>query len=112
MYFFPRQHSVITDHVERCQTCPYFKGHTSEPAPILSYDIANVVTTHRGNKYILACVDNFSRYTELIPLPDKKAETIAKAFAEHIILKHDTPTHTHTHTDTDTHTHRHTHTPC
>ena len=104
MYFFPRQHSVISDHIKRCQTCPYFKGHTSEPAPILSYDIANepfqrvsmdilsgFVTTHRGNKYILACVDNFSRYTELIPLPDKKAETIAKAFTEHIILKHDTP---------------------
>ena len=104
MYYFPRQQGIISDHIKRCQTCPYFKGHTSAPAPILSYDIASepfhrvsmdilsgFVTTHKGNRYILACVDNFSRYTELIPLPDKKAETIAKAFTEHVILKHNTP---------------------
>ena len=103
-YYFPKQHSLITEHIKACQLCPYFKGHTSDPAPILSYDIverpfqrvsmdllSGFVTSEKGNKCLLVCIDNFTRYTELVPLPDKSAETVAKAFNESIICRHDSP---------------------
>lgn len=40
-----------------------------------------------GNKYILSIIDNFSRYLEMIPLPNQKAETIASAFVRRWILR-------------------------
>ena len=33
-----------------------------------------------GNKYILVFVDAFTRYAKFVPVPDKSAETVAKAF--------------------------------
>ena len=103
-YFFPKQAKLISEHIKACQLCPYYKGHTHDPAPILSYDIpdypfqrvsmdllSGFVTSQNGNKSLLVCIDNFSRFTEIIPVPNKSADTIAKAFTEHIILRHDTP---------------------
>ena len=44
-----------------------------------------------GNKYILVITDSFSKYTELAAIPNKTAETVAKAFFESWICRHGVP---------------------
>ena len=53
--------------------------------------LSGFLPSNKGNKCLLVCIDNFSRYTEIVPLPDKSADTVAKAFNEHFICRHDTP---------------------
>lgn len=48
-------------------------------------------TSYTGNKYILTYQDYLTRYVEAIPLPDQKAETVAKAFVTEIICRHGAP---------------------
>jgi hypothetical protein len=47
--------------------------------------------TENGYKYILTCVDFLTRYPECIPIPDIKADTVARAFVENIIVRHGAP---------------------
>ena len=44
-----------------------------------------------GNKYILVFVDNFTKWVELVPLPNQLASTVCAAFCEHIICRHGVP---------------------
>ncbi|KAG5873048.1 hypothetical protein JTB14_010531 [Gonioctena quinquepunctata] len=65
---------------------------TQEPWEFTSMDIVGpLVTSMNGNRYLLTFQDYFTKYTEVIPLPDQKADTIARAFVEQIIVRHGTP---------------------
>ena len=46
-----------------------------------------LVTTTRGNRYVLVMVDCFSRWTEACPLPDKTAQSVADAFFNQIVCR-------------------------
>ena len=37
-------------------------------------------TSSSGKKYICVITDAFTKYTEIVPMEDKSAETVAKAF--------------------------------
>ena len=43
------------------------------------------VTSTKGNRYVLVMVDCFSRWTEVCPLPDKTALSVADAFFPNIV---------------------------
>ncbi|XP_074040987.1 tropomodulin isoform X2 [Leptinotarsa decemlineata] len=65
---------------------------TREPWELTSMDIVGpLVTSMNGNRYLLTFQDYFTKYPEAIPIPDRKAETIARIFVEHIIVRHGTP---------------------
>ncbi|KAG5868291.1 hypothetical protein JTB14_023318 [Gonioctena quinquepunctata] len=65
---------------------------TQEPWELTSMDIVGpLVTSMNGNRYLLTFQDYFTKYPEVIPLPDQKADTIARAFVEQIIVRHGTP---------------------
>ena len=51
-------------------------------------DLVGPLTPSRGYKYILTITDAFTRYTELIAIPDKKTTTIAKELLDQWILRH------------------------
>ena len=53
-------------------------GHRWERVAMDLLDM--LVTTARGNRYVLVMVDCFSRWTEACPLPDKTAHSVADAF--------------------------------
>ena len=53
-------------------------GHRWERVAMDLLDMS--VSTTRGNRYVLAMVDCFSRWTEACPLPDKTAHSVADAF--------------------------------
>ena len=41
-----------------------------------------------GNQYVMVIIDCFSRWLILVPIPDKKATTIADALFKHVIIAH------------------------
>ena len=44
-----------------------------------------------GNKYILTCQDDLSKFLVAIPIPQQDAETVAREFVLNIILKFGAP---------------------
>ena len=42
----------------------------------------------KGNRYALTVICMFTGYTFCIPLPDKKAQTVLKAYMDHVYCKH------------------------
>ena len=49
------------------------------------------VTSAKGNRYVLVMVDCFSRWTEVCPLPDKTALSVADAFFQYIVCRFGMP---------------------
>ena len=43
-------------------------------------DLMGPLTPSRGYKYILTITDAFTRYTELVAIPDQKTTTVAKEY--------------------------------
>ena len=43
------------------------------------------------NNYILTCIDTLSRWVEAIPIPDRSADTVAKAIFEQVFCRHAFP---------------------
>lgn len=85
------------DVIKYCQECPSYNQRKTSPyfrkvplqhfSPVLepfertSVDICGpFVKSYTGNKYLLTFQDYFTKYIEAFPLPDQKAETIARVF--------------------------------
>ena len=101
-YYWPHMARDITNHVSQCVDCARNKGNT-KTAPIQEYptparpfetvaiDLLQLPCSKQGSVYVLVCVDHFSRYTVLIPLPNKSAASVAHAFVSHFICPYTTP---------------------
>jgi len=44
--------------------------------------------TERGNKYIMVCIEHFSKWIEIIPIPNKEPETVAYAFLHQVLARY------------------------
>ena len=51
-------------------------------------DLVGPLTPSQGCTHILTITDAFTRYTELIPIPNKQTITVAKALLDEWILRH------------------------
>ena len=103
--FWPTLAADVKRYVNACVSCNQRKTppnhrparlvkveRETKPFHTVSLDIVgSLVTTINQNKYILVIQDHFTRYIEAFPLPNQKAETVAKAFVTGIILRHGTP---------------------
>lgn len=47
--------------------------------------------TERGYKWVLICIERFSKWCELVPLPDKTSERAADAFAAQVLTRFRAP---------------------
>ena len=55
-------------------------------------DIVGPMTeTVSGNKYILTCQDDLSKFLVAIPIPQQDAETVARDFVLNVVLKFGAP---------------------
>ena len=71
--------------------------HAGVPMERIHLDILGPFPkSHSGNVYILMLVDQFTKWLECYPLPDKNVETIAKAMVEGFIARFGCPLQIHT----------------
>jgi site-specific DNA-cytosine methylase len=92
----------VAHMVSACKECSRVKASFNaaeppslQPLPIrgLGYrwgvDLAGPFPeTPRGNKYIMICVEHFSKQIEAIPLPDKTPESTSYAFLHHVLARY------------------------
>ena len=67
----------------------------SQPFEKVAFDILTLVKTTQGNHYILMIVDQFTKWTEAIALPNHTAKTVAEAFMVNWICRFGTPRELH-----------------
>ncbi len=80
----------INVYIGMCHTCAINKGSAGKPVPVLSYptpvepwgtlgiDLLKLPMTTEGHQYVLVAIDHFSRYSILILLKNKTAQTVPK----------------------------------
>jgi hypothetical protein len=109
-YYFPKMCAEIVKYVKSCIVCCQRKRpaqHTNAaitPMPVpdapwvrISTDLLGRLPKCRetGNQYVLVFIDYFTKYVELIAIPNAKAETVARALLERVILLHGAPQYLH-----------------
>uniref|UniRef100_A0A914HGS8 RNA-directed DNA polymerase n=1 Tax=Globodera rostochiensis TaxID=31243 RepID=A0A914HGS8_GLORO len=101
-YFWP---NMFGDCVRACISCricahnrkpranepPLRTVQTTEPLELVCIDILSIGPAESGNRYILVCIDHFTKYLVATPIPTKSKESIAKAFVRDFILVLGTP---------------------
>ena len=94
----------VQSYIKECNTCNSYKGISDKNVPLGEYPIptapfqrlaidliTNLSHTLRGNKVMLVCVDQLTRYTELIPLSNKTGKECALAIFNHIFCRYGPP---------------------
>ena len=102
-YFWPTMRKDITRHCLLCRSCAqhrpsiHFESkNLAYPIPhapwdSLSVDILKLPLTENGFQYLLVCIDSFSRFTILVPLKNKSAQSVAQAIISEVICKYASP---------------------
>ena len=103
-YYWPGIHTDVDKYIKRCPVCQQVKGTAPPPAPLQSLPLClqrnervhidllgPLKTSEEGNKYVLCMTDAFSKVVEITAIPDKKAQTVAKAFFEKWICRYSVP---------------------
>jgi len=91
-YYWPAMDEELRGRVRGCLGCAKRKTtrnmrlgltgpvQASEPWDVVGIDlIGEFLETGRGNKYVLTMVDHFTKWPIAVCIPDRKAETIARA---------------------------------
>ena len=97
MYYVPGDYSATKDYCQRCMKCQEHKGQATvttdlshqpdprEPFERVSADLMFMNKGGRKYQFILTICDHFTRYSLLIPLKDKRKETVAEAIISSLI---------------------------
>ncbi len=101
-YYWHTLRLDIEKHIALSLSCAETKG-TTKTAPILGYplparpfdvigiDLLQLLRSHQGFSYVLVCIDYFSKFTVLAPLPNKSATAVAHALFSDLICPYTTP---------------------
>lgn len=104
-FYWPVMSQHVKKYCQECVSCNQRKTSPHHrPAPLrrfqevlqpfqcTSMDIVGpLVTSSKGNKFILTFQDEFTRYSEAIAIPDQRADTVARVFVTEIIARHGVP---------------------
>ena len=101
-YFWPAMDSDIKTKCQQCVPCSLRKGRTGNypltPIPCfapferVSVDVSGPMrTTTRGNTYLLAFTDSFTKWVILIPVANHDANTVCEALIDNVVLNFTTP---------------------
>jgi Integrase core domain len=63
----------------------------TRPFERLSVDLIKLPRSKLGNEYAVVFIDSFTRWPEVILVPDKKATTIIRVMKEYIFVRHGLP---------------------
>ena len=102
-YFWPSMRKDIIRHCLLCSACATHRPSLHHESPNLSYpiphapwdslsvDVLKLPLTENGFKYLLVCIDSFSRFCILVPLKDKSARSVARALIDEVICRYSSP---------------------
>lgn len=103
-YYWPGWRKEVRRYVRNCPTCQAYKVEQVKPAgkmhfrtPVgpwhtISADLLGPFPrSKRGNRFIIAFQDQYSKWTELAPLRSATATPITQKFKELILLRFGTP---------------------
>ncbi|HBK83636.1 MAG TPA: hypothetical protein DDZ41_08575, partial [Flavobacterium sp.] len=103
-YYFPKMLQCIKKFISKCDSCQRNKIGRQNKLPMtitttskkpfekIFLDIVGPMKeTSSGNKYILTCQDDLSKFSIAIPLENQEVETIARAFVKYFICCYGTP---------------------
>ena len=80
----------------RAAKAPLGTVRVGAPFEVIAMDIMGPLPlTARGNKYILVVWDYFSKWVEILPLQDMRAETVAHLLVELVFMKFGVPSQLH-----------------
>ena len=99
-FYWPRMRADIRRYIKSCLRCEMSKPGPGKGKMALIQEIAGAPNervamdlivhypvSKRGNTNILTIGDYFSKYFVAVPLPNRTAETVARAFIEHWICR-------------------------
>ena len=93
----PELEKVCRDVASTCSWCqknkpqpqvhkpPIRRIESSVPFELVAMDLVELPKTTRGNVGALVAVDHFSKWLSVIPIRDKKAETVTRAIEERVL---------------------------
>lgn len=99
LYYFPNMKYIVTKFVKSCESCKKNKHFSAvqenmmkTTTPTKVFDVVAIDTigpftiSEKGNRYAVTIQCDLSKYIIAIPIPDKSADTIARAVVEGCIL--------------------------
>lgn len=108
-YFWARCRSDVEDWCTTCDSCIAKKGPKSKgKSPLQIYNVGapferiamdilgKLPTTKSGNNYALVISDYFTKWPEVIAIPNQEAKTIAKVVVKEWISRYGSPLEFHT----------------
>src|SRR6267378_452670 len=94
----------IEDYVRTCQNCQFRKGPNRRGKPPLKpleivgpYERLVIDTmgplkkSASGNKHVMVVTDWFTKWVEIVPLPDITASSVARVLVEEVICRYGAP---------------------
>jgi hypothetical protein len=103
-YYWPGMAAEVQLWIAECEKCNRRKTPIlSQKAPMQSIEVGQPMElwamdvlgplpmTARGNQYILVISDHFTKWGEAVPMPNQRAETVAKAFVNEVVTRHGVP---------------------
>ena len=96
-YYWKGLKAMVRKHVQACRLCQEHNKHVvkfskinfeAEPAPLrfISMDLIGEFhpPSSKGNRYALTVICMFTGYTFCIPIPNKMAKTVLKAYMDNV----------------------------
>ncbi|UYV61625.1 K02A2.6-like [Cordylochernes scorpioides] len=102
-FIWPNMNKDIRKWAQACVNCQKCKVsiHTKseigkyqevdERFSVVHIDLIGTLPPSNGNIYCLTCIDRYTSWMEVVPLPDMKSETVARAFYENWIVRFGAP---------------------
>ncbi|UYV65624.1 hypothetical protein LAZ67_3004897 [Cordylochernes scorpioides] len=78
-FIWPNMNKTLGNGLELVSTVPKVQ------------DLIGALPPSNGNIYCLTCIDRYTSWMEVVPLPDMKSETVARAFYENCIVRFGAP---------------------
>ena len=99
----------ISDHIKTCLQCQVKDEKKKQLSPLQSLPICSapnqrvhldlfgaIKSSTNKNNYILCMTDAFTKYAEVVAIPDKEAPTVATEFFNKWICRYGVPSQIHT----------------
>jgi hypothetical protein len=103
-YFWPGWRRDVREYVRNCPVCQKFKVEQVRPAGTMHYRpsggpwhtvsadlLGPFPRSRKGNKFIIAFQDQYSKWTEMAPLKFATAAQVAEKFKELVLLRYGSP---------------------